>query len=69
MTYINAAHSTCRPRRSLLTGLVAHLASWRQRRDLKALDDRALDDIGISRRQADAEARRSFWDAPDTWRR
>ena len=33
----------------------------RQRRDLSDLDDRLLDDIGITRRQADEECRKPFW--------
>ena len=36
----------------------------RQRRELADLDDRALRDIGISRVDADNEARRHFWDLP-----
>jgi len=34
----------------------------RERRALARLDDRALDDIGLTRQQALAEARRAFWD-------
>ena len=41
---------------------------WRQRRALQKLDIDALNDIGISRKDAFAEARRPFWDAPSTWR-
>ena len=40
---------------------------YRQRRALAALDQHALDDIGVTRTQAQAEARRPVWDAPDTW--
>ncbi|NIZ60143.1 hypothetical protein DL239_04025 [Sedimentitalea sp. CY04] len=68
MTYIA---NTCTPaprRSSLISGIAARLAVWKQRRVLKALSDSALEDIGLTRRQADAEARRTFWDAPDTWR-
>lgn len=43
------------------------LALARQRRRLAGLDDRALEDIGVTRAQANAEANRPFWDAPDTW--
>ena len=35
----------------------------RQRHQLAALSDRQLDDIGISREQADCEAAKPFWQA------
>jgi len=35
-----------------------------QRRQLLRLDDRALKDIGITRAQAEREARRAYWDLP-----
>nr|WP_246030375.1 DUF1127 domain-containing protein [Litoreibacter halocynthiae] len=41
---------------------------YRQRRALAALDDSRLADIGLSRREADAEARRPVWDAPAYWK-
>jgi uncharacterized protein YjiS (DUF1127 family) len=44
-------------------------ALWRQRQALKSLDAAALDDIGVTRAQADAEANRPVWDAPQGWRR
>ncbi|WP_425098820.1 DUF1127 domain-containing protein [Tropicibacter sp. S64] len=51
---------------------LARLAQWtalsRQRRALRALDDAALDDIGLSRLAAQSEANRPFWDAPSNWR-
>jgi len=34
---------------------------WRQRQRLLELDDRLLADIGLSRREAVAEARKPFW--------
>ncbi|WIY23963.1 DUF1127 domain-containing protein [Parasedimentitalea psychrophila] len=68
MTYISQTCATAPSRPSLIAGLTARLAVWKQRRALKALDDSALNDIGLSRRQANTEARRSFWDAPDSWR-
>ena len=34
---------------------------------LRALDEHQLDDIGITKAEADAEARRPFWDAPVSW--
>ena len=52
------AHGTVRS----LSGL---LQVWyqraRQRRQLAQLDDRALQDIGISRVQAETEAAKPFW--------
>ncbi|PJE34807.1 hypothetical protein CVM52_20375 [Pseudooceanicola lipolyticus] len=44
-------------------------AVWRQRQALKQLDSAALRDLGLTREQAEAEARRGFWDAPVNWRR
>ena len=41
---------------------------WRQRQQLKRLDAAALEDLGLTRAEADQEAARSFWDAPQTWR-
>lgn len=38
------------------------MAIYRQRRALARLDDRALADIGLTRAEADAEARRPIWD-------
>jgi uncharacterized protein YjiS (DUF1127 family) len=42
---------------------------WRQRRILSELDQRALDDIGISREAALREAARPVWDVPAGWLR
>ncbi|WP_050927595.1 DUF1127 domain-containing protein [Aestuariivita boseongensis] len=68
MTYINTHtarfHAPARKR----IGLVSLLDLWRTRRQLKSLDDRALADIGLTRREADAEAARPVWDVPATWR-
>jgi uncharacterized protein YjiS (DUF1127 family) len=41
--------------------IAAAVARWQQRRLLETLDDRALHDIGISRSQALAEARKPCW--------
>ena len=54
--------------RSRRPGLLALMALRRQRAALAALDDAALKDIGLTREEAQLEARRPFWDAPDTWR-
>ena len=53
---------------SLARKLRAVLVLRRQRRTLARLDETVLRDIGISRKAAQAEARRPFWDVPDTWR-
>mgnify|MGYP002354229785 CR=1 FL=1 len=55
--------------RSLFALIGQIFALSQGRRDLRNLDDRMLNDIGLSRREADAEADRPFWDAPDHWRR
>lgn len=57
------AHSS-RPQRS---GLMRYLDLYRQRRALAALDADGLNDIGVSREAAQAEARRPIWDAPRHW--
>jgi uncharacterized protein YjiS (DUF1127 family) len=44
-------------------------ATWRHRRVLAEMDDRMLSDIGLTREEALAEARRPFWDAPPRWHR
>lgn len=72
MTYIaNSGTQACRPtpaRFSLLSFVRERTALLRQRRALKTLDARALEDIGISRDAAQEESNRSIWDAPDSWK-
>jgi uncharacterized protein YjiS (DUF1127 family) len=54
---------TCRP------GWTTRFLRWyakcsarsRERQDLGQLDDQALKDIGLTRKQAEAEARKPFW--------
>lgn len=53
---------------SFTATLARYLDVWRQRQALKAMDQSRLDDLGLSRSQADAEAHRAIWDAPETWR-
>lgn len=57
-----------RSRPSFLAWVSTSLAVYRQRRRLAALDDAALRDIGLTRSQAQQEANRPIWDAPDRWR-
>jgi uncharacterized protein YjiS (DUF1127 family) len=57
----------------LAAGVTAHfsirLMAWRQRHHLARLDDARLEDLGITRAAALAEANRSFWDIPQGWLR
>ncbi|WP_264210275.1 DUF1127 domain-containing protein [Leisingera thetidis] len=73
MTHVTAScPANCAPQRpslSLLQRLRRHLSVRRQRNQLATLDDRALKDIGLTRTDAEAEARRGFWSAPDHWTR
>ena len=41
----------------------------RQRKALARLDDAALRDLGLTRREAITEARRKIWDVPSNWLR
>ncbi|MGR3614986.1 MAG: DUF1127 domain-containing protein [Paracoccaceae bacterium] len=69
MTYINERTACTSSRHtSWIASLTRLFAVARQRQALKALDDVALDDIGLSRDEADVESRRALWDAPETWR-
>ncbi len=51
--------------RGLFRHLAACFAVARERRELLALDDRALRDIGVRHIDAAQEANRAFWDLPD----
>ncbi|WP_170471843.1 DUF1127 domain-containing protein [Ruegeria profundi] len=55
-------------KQSLFARIRSVLSVRRQRQQLARLDTRALNDIGITRAQADAEARRPIWDAPQFWK-
>ena len=50
-----------------LPALLAVIREWglraRSRRELQALDERLLHDIGLTPAKADAEARKPFWQA------
>ena len=61
---------TARNTRKSLTDRVLDAQSLRrQRLHLGALDDRLLDDIGLTRDEADGEVKRRAWDVPSHWRR
>jgi uncharacterized protein YjiS (DUF1127 family) len=49
--------------------ILARCRVQRSRRALARLDHDALADIGLTPEQAQIEARRSLWDAPDHWLR
>jgi uncharacterized protein YjiS (DUF1127 family) len=73
MTYVNAnvACATSIPAvRPLLpwAKLQFAVAAYRQRQTLRRLDANALNDIGITRAQAEREASRKLWDVPANWR-
>jgi len=60
--------ATCRPESRSVVGSIRHMiAVARQRRQLRALDDHLLEDIGISRAQALEESRQAAWNSPDHW--
>ncbi len=56
------------PHRTLARRLTGWIVLSRSRRQLAALTDAQLADIGLSRAQAQAEAARPVWDAPEFWR-
>ncbi|MFM2355504.1 MAG: hypothetical protein RLZZ528_1240 [Pseudomonadota bacterium] len=56
-------------RPGLLRRIALAVAARRQRLALARLDGRLLDDAGIDRDSARAEASRPLWDVPVTWLR
>ena len=69
MTLIDTTYRAALPRRSVVATLTQYYNVWSQRQALKSLDAAVLNDIGITRAQADAEAKRPVWDAPTNWTR
>jgi uncharacterized protein YjiS (DUF1127 family) len=53
----------------LLDYLRTMIAVRSQRQSLDRLDDHMLDDLGISRTEAQSEAARPAWDVPHYWMR
>jgi uncharacterized protein YjiS (DUF1127 family) len=64
----SAACAAPRRRPGLFKTLTLLLAARRQRQALGRMDDSRLADIGLSRSEALEESRRSFWDAPESWK-
>ena len=54
---------------SLFGLLVRAHEAWLQRRALSRLDDAALSDLGLTRREAARESQKPIWDVPSHWRR
>lgn len=68
MTMFTATRTPTLTNRFARLGLGHLFSVWAQRQALRSLDADALNDIGLTRAEAKAEAGRSFWDAPESWR-
>ena len=67
-THHTALRSSFQPQtRSFIGNIRRMIALAHQRRQLPALDDHLLADIGISRAQALEEGRQTIWNAPSHW--
>ncbi|MCV2874492.1 DUF1127 domain-containing protein [Defluviimonas sp. WL0050] len=64
---LSRSHIATRP--GLISKLRAMVSLRRQRRDLHALSDHLLDDIGVTAADARREAERPVWDVPTHWKR
>ncbi|NOD28699.1 DUF1127 domain-containing protein [Ruegeria atlantica] len=65
-----AIHNPCKPAKRSMVSLISQVFELsRQRRNLAQLDAAVLDDIGVTREEASAEAKRFIWDAPQFWKR
>lgn len=75
MTQIDAIYCpphhapTLKERHSIPEQMFNAVQVWVQRRALARLSDAHLCDIGLSRKQANREAKRPIWDVPANWRR
>lgn len=73
MAHISSAAGACvRPAaspKSVFSPLFLALSLFRSRRSLASLSDHQLADIGLTREEANAEAKRPIWDVPMGWRR
>lgn len=63
-----SASAFSQPSRASRPSLLGYLSLYRQRRALAALDNDRLADLGLSRHDAETEARRPVWDAPCHWK-
>lgn len=69
MTFATSTRTSRATSAFSFTATLARFADvWHQRRALRRMDDAQLMDLGLTRAEANAEAKRPFWDAPETWR-
>lgn len=62
MATLTLAHARTAAHRGLVSAFADMFATWRQRRELAALDGHRLADIGLTRADALREAARPAWD-------
>lgn len=55
--------------KSVAALVLSIFATRKQRRALRHLDDHQLLDLGLSRKDANAEASKPIWNVPSNWRR
>lgn len=65
---LTGLRTTGRRSSSLFLRLISGIQLTRQRNALRHLSDDLLDDVGLTRDQAEAEAQRSAWDVPAHWK-
>lgn len=63
-----ASHARAFSAADLLTAARTAIGVWRQRRSLARLDAARLEDVGLTRAEAETEAGRPIWDVPANWR-
>ena len=68
-TLVPTGYGRCTRPTSLVARILTFLSINRERHHLNALDDHLLRDIGLTRDEAETEAKRSAWDAPERWLR
>ncbi|MDA5557057.1 DUF1127 domain-containing protein [Shimia sp. MMG029] len=68
MAFISTSATPSGSRPSLFSRIAQIFAVRRQRSKLAKLDSRALEDIGLTEADVQAELRRSAWDVPAHWK-
>ena len=64
MAFLSNTQPKSRHAPALRFSLPDMISVYRQRRALAKLDEQALSDLGLTREEAETEARRHFWDLP-----